>query len=170
MTTNQTKPTGPEPSLAQTDTIGYLSSSSLGAELTPQELNILARKVKLRAFSKSEILISEGEIDDHLYAVAQGLFSVSRTGGRGEERLSMLGPGAITGELAFLDGLKRTATVKAEKDDCYVIALSRADLESLLSDHSALVYKVMRAVVRAAHTTVGKMDATYADLMRYISG
>ena len=61
--------------MAPADSIGYLSASTLGAELTPEELSILAHKVKLRVFAKDEILISEGEIDDHLYTVAQGLFS-----------------------------------------------------------------------------------------------
>jgi CRP-like cAMP-binding protein len=72
--------------------------------------------------------------------------------------------------LAFLDGLKRTATVKVANNECCVIALRRQQLESLLSVDPSLVYKVMRAVVRSAHRTVNKMDATYTDLMRYISG
>jgi CRP-like cAMP-binding protein len=72
--------------------------------------------------------------------------------------------------LAFLDGLKRTATVKAVNNESCVIALRRQQLESLLSVDPSLVYKVMRAVVRSAHRTVNQMDATYTDLMRYISG
>jgi CRP-like cAMP-binding protein len=72
--------------------------------------------------------------------------------------------------LAFLDGLERTATVTAAEDGACVIALRRTGLESMLSADPHLVYSVMRAILRSAHRTVGKMDATYLDMMRYIQG
>jgi CRP-like cAMP-binding protein len=78
---------------------------------------------------------------------------------------------AMPGELAFLDGaLKRTASAQAATDGCCVIALRREELESLLLVDPSLVYKVMRAIVRSAHGTVGTMDNVYSDLMHYISG
>jgi CRP/FNR family cyclic AMP-dependent transcriptional regulator len=81
-----------------------------------------------------------------------------------------LGPGTITGELAFLDGLKRTATVRAATDDNCVIELARENLESMLEADPRLVYKVMRAILRSAHKTIGTMDRTYIDLMSYVQG
>lgn len=170
MTDNQTDVAGAQARNPPTDIIGYLSASALGAELTADELSTLAKNVELRKLSKDEILISEAELDDRLYAVAQGKFAVLRSSARGQENLGTLGPGMIIGELAFLDGLKRTATIKAENDECCVIALRRKELESLISNHPLLVYKVMRAIVRSAHSTVGKMDAAYSDLLHYISG
>lgn len=169
MTSNQTSAAGAQSKFATADSSSYLSTSSLGAELTPDELNTLAGSVELRRFAKGEVLISEGAADDHLYAIVQGIFSASRGGRRGQERLGMLEPGMLTGELAFIDGLKRTATVTAESDECCVLGLRRAKLESLLSSHPALVYKVMRAVVRSAHRTVSMMDGVYTDLMNFIS-
>ena len=147
-----------------------LSASALATELTADQVRALFDVVEVRKLSKNEILISEGEYDDHLYALAKGELEISRAGERDQEVLVRLRPGSIAGELAFLDGLKRTATAKALNDECCVIALRREQLETLLSVDPSLVYKVMRAVVRSAHTTVNKMDATYTDLMRYISG
>jgi CRP/FNR family transcriptional regulator, cyclic AMP receptor protein len=66
--------------------------------------------------------------------------------------------------------LKRTATVRAASDHCCIYALQRGKLESLLSADPLLVYNVMRAIVRSAHRTVGRMDVAYADLMQYIGG
>ena len=153
-----------------TDCIGCLAASALATELTADQLRALFNTIEVRKLSKNEILISEGDYDDRLYAVAKGELEVSREGGRGHEVLTLLGPGTITGELAFLDGLKRTATVKAANGECCVIILRRHQLESLLSADPSLVYKVMRAIVRSAHRTVGKMDDVYLDLMHYISG
>jgi CRP-like cAMP-binding protein len=142
----------------------------LAAELTPDEVGALFKRVTVHKLARNEVLITEGTKDDHLFAIARGELGVYRKGGRGEENLARLKPGTIAGELAFLDGLRRTATVKAEQDESCVIALRREDLEALLPDHPLLVYKVMRSIVRAAHRTVGNMDATYSDLMYYISG
>lgn len=153
-----------------TNCIGCLAASALAIELTPDQLRTLFDKVEVRRLSKDEVLISEGDFDDHLYAVAKGKFEVSHSGARGEDSLIRIGRGVIVGELAFLDGLKRTASVKAVTDDCCVIVLRREELESLLSVDPLLVYRVMRAIVRSAHRTVGRMDVVYSDLMHYISG
>ena len=148
----------------------YLSVSALGSELTADETALLAKHTQLARLSDGEVLISEGDQNDYLYAIVKGKFAVMRSSSRGQERLSTFGPGMITGELAFLDGLKRTATVKAEGDECCVITLSRRDLETLLAKNPRIVYKVMRAIIRAAYGHVSKMDSTYTELMGYISG
>lgn len=150
--------------------IGCLAASALATELTADQLHALFKITEVRKLSKNEILISEGEYDDRLYAIAKGELEISRNGARGQETLGRFGPARITGELAFLEGLERTATVKAATDECCVIALRRHDLESLLSIDPWLVYQVMRAIVRSAHGTVNKMDSTYSELMHYISG
>jgi CRP-like cAMP-binding protein len=149
--------------------VQYLSVSALGSELTGEELEALAGRIELQKLAPGEPLISEGDQNERLYAIVRGNFSVLRTSSRGQERLNTLGPGMVTGELAFLDGLKRTASVVADADDCCAISLSREQLESLLPTNGVLVYKVMRAVVRSAHRTVNRMDTTYTELLSYIS-
>jgi CRP-like cAMP-binding protein len=149
--------------------IGCLAASGLGAELTQEQIGRLFEVADVRRLSKGEVLISEGEFDNKLYAVAKGEFEVTRGDGANRVPLARLGPGTLTGELAFLDGLKRTATVSADQDGSCVIALDRGGIESLLAD-AELVYKVMRAILRSAHRTVGKMDSTYSDMMHYIQG
>ena len=151
--------------------LGCLAASGLAAELTDSQVKALFGVVDVRRLSKGEILISEGEYDNHLYAIAKGEFEVTR--GESADRdvpLIRLGRGTITGELAFLDGLKRTATVRAATDGACVIALERESLESMLAVDPQLVYKVMRAILRSAHRTVGKMDAVYLDMISYIQG
>jgi CRP-like cAMP-binding protein len=148
-----------------------LAASALAAELTADQLATLFDKVQVRKPAKKEVLVSQGDCDDHLYAVAAGEFEVSRKGARGQEILGKLGPGTTAGELAFLDGgVPRTASIEAATDGCCVITLRREDLESLLFVDPSLVYQVMRAIVRSVHRTAGKMEAVYSDLMHDISG
>jgi CRP-like cAMP-binding protein len=78
MTQSQTSAADPQGSNQPMDTIRYLSASALGMGLTADELSTLVSKVELRKLSKNENLISEGDEDDHLYAIAQGEFAVTR--------------------------------------------------------------------------------------------
>ncbi len=144
-------------------------ASALGAELTDEQLRILCNIVEVKMLSKGEILISEGEYDDHLYAIAAGEMEILLRSDRGRElSVKRVRQGSLTGELAFLEGLKRTATVRATEDACCVISLHRDRLEGLLSVDPSLVYRIMRAVVRSAHRTVGNLDTAYTDLTGYV--
>jgi CRP/FNR family transcriptional regulator, cyclic AMP receptor protein len=146
-----------------------LARSALASELTEHEAQRLYDIATIKALAKGDVLISQNEIDNHLYVVSRGELDVVRDDGTQQEiQLARIGPGTVTGELAFLDGLKRTATVRAATDECCVIGLESEKLEKILNTDSRLVYKVMRAILRAAHHTVGKMDKTYSDVIRYI--
>jgi len=151
--------------------LACLARSGLSAELTDNEIEDLFKIAEVRRLSKGEVLVSEGDDSNSLYSIANGSFAVTlrSTADQGVE-VKRLAPGTITGELAFLDGLKRTATVKAATDNCCVIELERERLESILEANPRLVYKVMRAILRSAHRTVGTMDKTYLDLVGYIQG
>jgi CRP/FNR family cyclic AMP-dependent transcriptional regulator len=151
--------------------LACMARSGLSAELTDSEIETLFNIANVRRLSKGEILVSEGDDANYLYSIARGEFDVTRyASGERELQLMRLGPGTITGELAFLDGLKRKATVRAATDDSCVIELARENLESMLEADPRLVYKVMRAILRSAHKTVGTMDRTYIDLMSYVQG
>lgn len=144
-------------------------ASALGRELTDTELTRLCAVAEFRKLAKDEVLIAEGEFDDKLYAITAGKMEVFRVGDAGRTiTLQRLEAGSLTGELACLEGLKRTATVRATEDSC-VVSLRRDCLEDLVATDSKLAFKVMRAIVRSAHDTVGNLDTAYTDFVRYVS-
>src|SRR5262245_29410132 len=64
-----------------------------------------------------EALFVAGQSGDGCYRLERGLLKVIVTSPQGEERIvAMLGPGAIVGELAIIDGGPRSASVFAVKD------------------------------------------------------
>ena len=105
----------------------------------PRELSkrLLAgeRTLKLR---EGETLFERGDAGDGCYWLRRGVLAVCVASTTGEQRiLAILGPGAIVGELAMIDGLPRSASVQAIRD-CELTFLSRAAFTEMLERHPEL--------------------------------
>jgi hypothetical protein len=86
---------------------------------------------KRRKLEPDETLVQQGEAGDELYLLLDGVLAVEVDG----EEVAEIGPGAILGELAGVEGGKRTATLTA-RTRCRVgvvsaDAIDRAALEKL---------------------------------------
>ncbi len=66
-------------------------------------------KPKVRKLNQSEALVEQGQSGDELFLLLDGVLSVEVDG----KALAEVGPGAILGERALLEGGKRTATLRA---------------------------------------------------------
>jgi CRP-like cAMP-binding protein len=76
-----------------------------------------------------QTLFTAGDAGDGCYRVEKGLLKVTMMSSGGAERiLAILGPGAIVGELAMLDGLPRSATVIAVRE-AELLFISKARFE-----------------------------------------
>jgi CRP-like cAMP-binding protein len=145
-----------------------LSTSRLAVELNDEERRILAGAMTLRDLKQGEVLVPEGSADDHLYVVVSGVLGVVKGAGMEEEiTLNAIRPGNMVGELSFLDGASRYASLVA-LGDTRVLGLSRADLEGLLETNPKVVYHVMRAIVRVVHEIQRRMSMQTAELTNYL--
>jgi CRP-like cAMP-binding protein len=66
-------------------------------------------KPKIRNLRAGEALVQQGETGDELFLLLDGVLSVEVDA----KALAEVGPGAILGERALLEGGKRTATLRA---------------------------------------------------------
>jgi len=145
-----------------------LSTSKLAVELNDEERRILAGAMTLRDLAHGDVLIQEGSADDHLYVVVSGVLGVVKGAGSDDEvTLNAIRPGSMVGELSFLDGASRYASLVA-LSDTRVLGLSRADLEGLLETRPKVVYHVMRAIVRVVHEIQRRMSMQTAELTNYL--
>ena len=86
--------------------------SSVESELERQMSTLIMRggeKPKIRRLPAGERLTVQGQPGNEIYLILDGLFSVDVDG----RTVAELGPGAIVGERAALEGGLRTATLKA---------------------------------------------------------
>ena len=66
-------------------------------------------KPKMRSIKEGETLVEQGDEGDDIYLLLDGVLAVEVDG----EQLAEIGPGAILGERAHLEGGKRAATLRA---------------------------------------------------------
>ena len=147
-----------------------LSKSKLAIEMTEEQRKALAAVMTLRDLAQREVIVREGESDDHLYLVVSGGVAVVKASGGGsddEVTLNVIRPGEVVGELSFLDGATRYASLVA-LDGTRVIGLSRGALEGLLDTNPQLVYRVMRAIVRVVHDLQRRLSMQTAELTNYL--
>ncbi len=154
--------------MANQDLIDVLRQSKLAAELSEEQCRILAGLVTLRDLRSGDVLVKEGESDNHLYTIVDGMLRVVRNAGTSEEVvLFNIGAGDFADELGFMDGSRHYASLVAG-DGTRVLGLEREKLESLLAAHPDIVYKVMRAIVRAVHQIQRQLSMQSVELTNYI--
>lgn len=105
-----------------------LARVGIFADLTGEELGALEAELDRVAVRRGDVLVRQGEEADALYIVVSGRFDVTIEGR--EAPIAEIGPGSPVGEIAFLAGGLRTATVTAVRDSL-VVRLERADFDRL---------------------------------------
>jgi CRP-like cAMP-binding protein len=88
-------------------------------------------------------LVREGEVSRHLFVIRTGAAEVIR-GGR---KVAELGAGDFFGELSFLDGSPRSATVRA-KTDMTVVILGPREMEVIVEREPAIAVRLLEAMAR----------------------
>jgi CRP/FNR family cyclic AMP-dependent transcriptional regulator len=104
-----------------------------------------AKPVKLSA---DEVLFLAGDPGDGCYRLEEGLLKVSMDSPSGAERiLAILGPGAIVGDMAMIDGRPRSASVSALRD-CKLSFVRRAAFEVVAAKNPE-IYKHLLSLLAA---------------------
>ena len=150
------------------DKLAALRASPLAAELDDAQCERLAAVMTARTLTDGETLVHEGSADDHLYAILDGALAVVRGAGNGSAiTLYTLARGDLVGELSFLDGAQRYASLVA-RGRTQVLSLARSALEDLVDTDGWLVYRVMRAIARVVHDIQRRLSVQSAELSNYI--
>jgi glutaminase len=110
-----------------------LRDHQLFAGLSEEQFQQVAGLMEHHEFDKGESLFEAGDSADELYIVTRGRLSAFIELQPGEQRrVSTVGPGAMIGEIAFVTGSARTASVRIDSDlECWT--LPHASLLSLRS-------------------------------------
>jgi CRP-like cAMP-binding protein len=124
-----------------------LSRVSLFSNLEPKYIKGIAQICTERDFAAGDQLMRQGEDGIGLFIILTGKVKIEKTDMSGRQvELAANGPGDIMGELAVLDGAKRTATVTAtEPTKCLVLAAW--EFMSFMKVHPEVAIQILPIVV-----------------------
>src|SRR5262249_9401463 len=115
-----------------------LATYPLFSGLSKRRLRKLAGKATFAEFSAGDAVLSIGDDADSLYVVLGGWAKV-----RGKPAARALRTGDYFGELALVDGARRSATVVAGKE-LHVMRLPRQSVLWLAEKHPAIALTMLR--------------------------
>jgi SulP family sulfate permease len=114
-----------------------------------QDLARLRQVLKLREFRAGEAICREGDPGDKMWLLVKGSVSVRLdvADNRISRRITSLTRGTVFGEMALIEGARRSATIVADEDvACY--ELSGDDFDVLSRENPAIAATVMRNTAR----------------------
>ena len=140
----------------------------LARELNPEQVAVLASLMQIETYQPRQVLATEGQVDNRLYVVVEGSLAVTKHLATPDETLlATLNPGDFAHELGFLDGAQRYASLLASSP-ARVLVLEREKLESLITTHPMVLYRVMCAIVRTVHRIQTRLSVQASELTNYI--
>jgi CRP-like cAMP-binding protein len=102
------------------------------AELSDADVGLVMQIAQKRRFEARRVIVRQGDADGDLYAVLRGNLKVTACDRHGKEIvMSLMQAGDVFGEIAFLDGGARSATVTS-LDACELLVIRRPDFLLLL--------------------------------------
>ncbi len=133
-------------SLRSEETIALLHRVPVFSTLSSEELEHVAQVAVPRRFEAGEVVFKEGDEGSTCYVVRSGRARAVREHPDGRSiTLAHFGPGDIFGEMAMLDGERRSATVESiEGTDA--IAILSADMHRLLRTYPDISVKLIAAL------------------------
>lgn len=148
-----------------------LHNSNLTEELRDAEIEALANIMTVQEYKTGEYLLQPGDIrlNKTLMILAEGEVEATATVAGENVTLHLLQPGDIAGVITFVGGdvTQISATVLVKKD-CKMLLLERSRFENLLNTNPAIVYYIMRGLVRHVHGIVRRMNLQSVEMSSYI--
>lgn len=129
--------------------------------LPAAEIQAVACHFSVNKIDRGETIFREGDDGTFMCIVHEGRISVLKTNQNDQDVvMATLGKGRTLGEMAILDGERRSATCVAASD-CVLLTLSREAMDTMLEDQPRIGAKILRAVAvslsRRLRMAVGKL-------------
>ncbi len=139
------------------DTLALLRQVPLFEQLTEDDIVHIADVAVPRSYEAREVVFREGDESDTLFIVRTGRARAVREHPHGRAiTLATFGPGDIFGELAVLDGERRSATIEAV-DPTEATAIVGHDVRRLLRERPAIAAAMLGALASRLRETTERL-------------
>jgi len=142
----------------------FLSRLPLFQALSLDEISILDQYLGLLELSKGDTVFDEGENGGFVCFVVDGELEVSKKTLNGDSSvITKLGKGQAIGEMALIDELPRSATVKARSASSLTV-LSRRDFEELAAQSPEIAIKILKYLARSLSLNLRRASNRMSDV------
>jgi signal transduction histidine kinase len=116
--------------------------------LADDELQEMAALTEIRTYPPEHVLCHEGAYEDIFYIVADGHAAISKNISEqdGERILRIAGKGDLVGEMALIQNVPRSATVRTTTD-CTMLEMDKKDFETMLSRSPSMAINIIRTTL-----------------------
>lgn len=118
------------------DTIDYVHHAPFFQNFSKEQVKDLLTAGKITKIPKGKVIVAEGEIDDTFYIILTGNTKIMK----GDKKIACISVGECFGEMAYISGQARTASVLADTD-CILIKFSATLMDKSSKDIQLLFYK-----------------------------
>ena len=140
-----------------------LMESNLFNGFPAGELRTVARYFGCSEVAKGEIIFSEGDAGTLMCIINSGDVSVLKSDSEGNNvEMAVLRGGRVFGEMAALDGERRSATCIAATD-CVLLTLSKDSLDRMMLEAPKATARVIRAVAVSLSRRLRMADGKLVD-------
>ena len=121
--------------------VASLKAVPIFAHCTAAQLAFIVTQVEDMDFEAGRVLCREGQSGADFFILLSGEAAVTR----GKKNVATMKPGDFFGEIALVDGGKRTASVMATKD-CRCLVLGPQQFQNVLHQDADIATAVMKAL------------------------
>jgi len=133
-------------------TESHLRGVRLLAEMSPDQLEDISRRLKPVRYRQGEAIVREGDPGEGMFFVEAGRVEVVRGSDQNALHLAELTAGDLFGEMALLTGNPRSATVTALSDvDLWV--LGKTDFDEVVAAYPSLALALSRLLSERLRST-----------------
>jgi len=118
------------------DTIDYVHHAPFFQNFTKEQVRELLTAGTVTKIPSGKVIVAEGEIDDTFYIILNGNTHITKNG----RQVASIGVGECFGEMAYISGQARTASVVADTD-CILIKFSATLMDKSSKEIQLLFYK-----------------------------
>jgi CRP-like cAMP-binding protein len=138
------------------DRIKFLKTVAFFDELSDRQLKTVSGILFERKYETDELIFEEGQPGAALFLILDGRVAVEMGRENNTMTLATLERGAFFGEMALLDGARRSANVRS-LEQTYTLALYRNDLSELIRRDPQTACQIYRAL---AHIVGDRLRST----------
>ena len=139
------------------DKILHLKEIELFEGLSVSEFAAVASITEEVVYPLGEIVIQEGDTGETMYLIVSGEVTVTKDQGEGPQlELARIGAGNYFGEMALVDDIVRSATVRTEQES-RLLVLHKQEFKEIVREYPQIalqICKVLSARIRDLHEKV----------------